>query len=433
MGLARNSTTSWATLAARAPSATAWARRRFRPWVLASAIAPLCLAVGIGWAAGALAAAPAAPLVADQNPVAVGAPGTLIQSKPDFGAPLGAAAYRILYRSTGLDGQPIEVSGMVVVPAGPPPPGGRLIVAWAHPTTGVVERCAPSQARIRFQMISGLRDMVAHGYVVAATDYPGLGTAGPHPYLVGVSEGRAVLDSVRAARALPGVGAGARFAVWGHSQGGQAALFTGLLAKSYAPDLQLVGVAAAAPATELATLMQAEINTFAGRNLTGMTLWSWARVYGAPIDKVVEPSAMPTVDRLAKECIESIFDIMARRRTSRPLDKAFLSVPDVAETEPWASLLARNTPGVLSADIPVFLAQGTKDQIVLPEVTRDYMRRLCMSGSAVELDVMAGVGHGFIAAKSAKAAVSWISDRFAGLPAPSDCQSLKAAAEGSRA
>ncbi len=91
--------------------------------------------------------------------------------------------------------------------------------------------------------------MVDRGYVVAATDYPGLGTPQTHPYLVGVSEARAVLDSVRAARAL--TGAQNRFAVWGHSQGGQAALFTGLIAKSYAPDLDLVGVAAAAPATDL--------------------------------------------------------------------------------------------------------------------------------------------------------------------------------------
>src|SRR6202012_4130896 len=154
-----------------------------------------------------------------------------------------------LYRSIGLQGQPIAVSGVVVEPPGPPPPGGRPIIAWAHPTTGVVPHCAPSLALFGFQQIQGLREMVERGYAVAATDYPGLGTPGPHPYLVGVSEGRAVLDSVRAARTMPGVGGGRTFAVWGHSQGGHAALFSGLVAKSYAPELELDGVAAAAPAT----------------------------------------------------------------------------------------------------------------------------------------------------------------------------------------
>src|ERR1700689_3992869 len=174
-------------------------------------------------------------------------------------------------------------------------------------------------------MIAGLRLMLARGYVVAATDYPGLGTPETHPYLVGDSEARAVIDSVRAARQIQAVGAGARFVVWGHSQGGQAALFTGLLAHDYAPDLQLLGVAAAAPATELSTLMNADLDTSGGRNLTAMTLWTWARVYQAPSGPGIAPSAIPVVDRLAEECIESIFDIWQRRRTEKPLAQAFLS------------------------------------------------------------------------------------------------------------
>jgi acetyl esterase/lipase len=117
--------------------------------------------------------------------------------------------------------------------------------------------------------------MLARGYVVTATDYPGLGTPEVHPYLVGRSEARAVLDSVRAAKKIPEAGAGDRFAVWGHSQGGQAALFTGLEAARYAPELKIVGVAAAAPATDLAALMSEDLGTGGGNNITAMTLWSW--------------------------------------------------------------------------------------------------------------------------------------------------------------
>jgi hypothetical protein len=111
-----------------------------------------------------------------------------------LGAPDGAEAYRVVYRSTDPNGRDIDVSRLVVTPSGEAPSGGRPIVAWAHPTTGVMPRCAPSQAMFRFQMIQVLRDMVEHGYIVAATDYPGLGTEEPHPYLVGVGEARAVLD-----------------------------------------------------------------------------------------------------------------------------------------------------------------------------------------------------------------------------------------------
>jgi acetyl esterase/lipase len=348
-----------------------------------------------------------------------GPPGTVIRQQP---MPFrGGNAYRVLYRSTGLHDEPIAVSGVVIVPPGPPPPGGRPIVAWAHPTTGVVSRCAPSRAIFVFQQIQGLREMVERGYAVAATDYPGLGTPGPHPYLVGVSEARAVLDSVRAAQTMPEVGGSNRFAVWGHSQGGHAALFVGLIAKSYAPQVHLVGVAAAAPASELAALFDDDLDTQAGKNIAAMTLWSWARVYGAPMQDVVVPEAMPVVDRLAQECIESIFDLELRRRTAQPLAQKFLSVSSPTAVEPWRALLARNTPGTLPPEIPVFLSQGTTDAIIRPQVTQDYMHRLCRAGGKVRLLIMPGVGHGLAAHNSATAAVDWMGDRFAGAAAPDDC------------
>jgi acetyl esterase/lipase len=373
----------------------------------------------------AFAACSTGPTTSDAGPTAVvaGPAGSLVRLEALSGAPDGAAAYRILYRSTGLNNESILVSGAIIIPPGPPPPGGRPIVAWAHPTSGVEPQCAPSLARSLFRQIQGLRAMVELGYVVVATDYPGLGTPETHPYLVGVSEGRAVLDSVRAARQMPEAAVGSRFAVWGHSQGGQAALYTGLIAKDYAPELTLLGVAAAAPATDLVTLVNDDFNSVGGKNLTAMTLWSWARVYNAPIDRVVAPDAMPVVNRLAAECIESIFDILVRRRTERPLEQSFLTVQNFTALEPWHSLLASNTPGALPPGIPVFLAQGDADQLVRPAVTRAYMGQLCRAGSRVRMVWLPGVGHGFAARDSASAAVAWMTDRFAAAVPPNDCGS----------
>ena len=127
------------------------------------------------------------------------------------------------------------------------------VVAWAHGTTGVARQCAPSLYPAALRWIPGLANAIGRGYVVAATDYPGLGTVGVHPYLIGESEGRAVLDSVRAARHLDGAGANEHFAVWGHSQGGHAVLFAGALAPRYAPELRLAGVAAAAASAATAS------------------------------------------------------------------------------------------------------------------------------------------------------------------------------------
>ena len=350
-----------------------------------------------------------------------GPPGTIIRQEPMAFAPAYISAVRVLYRSRGLHGEPIAVSGVVIAPRGAPPPGGRPIVAWAHPTSGVATRCAPSLAMFVFEQIQGLRDMADRGFVVAATDYPGLGAPGVHPYLVGESEARATLDIVRAARSITATAASSDFAVWGHSQGGQAALYVGLIAKRYAPELHLVGVAAAAPATELARLMGDDLGSPGGDNLTSMTLWSWQRVFGAPMSRVVESRAVPVVDRLALACIESVYDILVRRRIGARLRDGFLSVKNPLALEPWRSLAAANTPGTLPRDIPLFIAQGSNDQLVRPEVTRDYVARSCRAGGKVRFFAMPGVGHGLAARNSARAAVKWIAARFAGEAPPDDC------------
>ncbi len=350
-----------------------------------------------------------------------GPPGSVIRTEPMRDSWFGARTFRVLYRSTGLKGEPIAVSGAIIVPGGTPPAGGWPVVAWAHPTTGIVQHCAPTLAVFFFQQIPGLRMMLERGFAIAATDYPGLGTPGPHPYLVGVSEGRAVLDSIRAAHALPGAGVGTRAVLWGHSQGGQAVLFAAKMASSYSPDLAILGVVAAAPATELGALMRADIATAGGKNLLAMTLWSWDRVFRAPMRDIVVPEAIPEVDRLANICLESFVDIRPRQSIGKEFSRQFLKVDNPTTMEPWQRLLAENTIGTLPPGIPVLIAQGKADNVVDPPVTASYAKALCAAGSRVEVLLYDGVGHGMISRDAAKPSVDWMAERFAGRIAPSAC------------
>jgi pimeloyl-ACP methyl ester carboxylesterase len=356
-----------------------------------------------------------------------GAPGDVIRHEPIPGAPAGAQAYKVLYISTGLDGQPIAVSGIVIIPTVPAPRGGWDVVAWAHPTTGVAVQCAPSLSEHPFAEMFGIEALLSRGYVVTATDYPGLGTAGPHPYLVGVSEGRAVLDLVRAARRLPGEQIGPRFAVWGHSQGGQAALWAGELAASYAPDLALVGIGAAAPATDLAVLMDDDLNSTAGRVLISYAVWSWSRVYATPVDDILKSSALPVVDEVAAGCILTYGDAFHVALDARPLRSGFLAT-DPDSVPVWAAIFKRNHLGDEPIAVPMFLAQGTKDPIVRPAVTTALATRLCRRGETVHYVRLEDTGHMGAGQKIAPAMVAWMENRFAGNPAPSDCASLLKAA-----
>jgi pimeloyl-ACP methyl ester carboxylesterase len=144
------------------------------------------------------------------------------------------------------------------------------VIAYTHGTGGVASDCAPSLVTNQAQqplLFEGGGELLRAGYVVAASDYEGLGTPGPHPYLVGESEAMNELDVVRAARNLTEAHAGDEFVVWGHSQGGHASLFTGQLAAGYAPELRLLGVVAGAPMPNLADLFQVNIRTTVGKIL----------------------------------------------------------------------------------------------------------------------------------------------------------------------
>jgi len=399
------------------------ARPKLRTLVLACGVATALAATALSHAeelAGGVEA-PVRPFYRAPSAASIGAPGSLIRYEALADAPAGARAWRVLYASRGLQDEPIAVSAVVVAPAGPAPVGGRPVVAWAHPTSGVATQCAPSLARSKFKQIQGLEAFLAQGQVVVATDYPGLGTAGTHPYLIGQSEGRAVLDAVRAAHALAEAHAGTEFVLWGHSQGGHAALFAAQLAASYAPELALRGVAVAAPATALDTLLREDADSDGGRNITAMTLWSWHRVFGLPLEGVLQPQARPAMDALSRECIESAYDLVQRKWSGRSLKQHFLAVPDVTVVEPWASLLRANIPGLPPAGLPVLIAQGQADTLVRPAVTVAYRDRVCAQGNPVRWLSLPKVGHGFIARDSAPAVAQWITQRFTADPAPNDC------------
>jgi pimeloyl-ACP methyl ester carboxylesterase len=332
----------------------------------------------------------------------------------------GAKAWRVLYSSTGLDGKPVGVSGVVIAPALPPPIAGRPVVAWAHPTTGVADNCAPSLRAGVFDTIPHLQALIALDYVVTATDYPGLGTPGPHPYLVGESEGRAVIDSVRAAREIEKAGANVRYAVWGHSQGGQAALFAGEIAPIYAPELTLAGVAAIAPATDLARLLADDVAERAGRLIASYSLWSWSRVYAAPLEPVVSESAVAVIDRAARDCIETWGESYRAVFDSAGLSAGFLK-DGAFEAEPWKQLLEENRPGRRPIRAPIYVAQGEEDTIVRPSVTADFVASLCRTGERVRYDRLPGVDHMRAGRASATTAIQWMRDRLDGKRAPTTC------------
>ncbi len=360
------------------------------------------------------------------SPLPAGKPGDIIRSQPLAGAPAGSQAWLVLYHSQGFNNEDIAVSGMIFAPTGAAPAGGRPIVSWAHPTTGVADQCAPSSLSTGPALVAGLAGFLSAGYVVAATDYEGLGTPGIHPYLIGVSEGRGVLDAARAAKNLTETGASSTVFTWGHSQGGQASLFAGQLAPTYAPDLQVKGVAAAAPAGDLAQQFQDDLNTPDGIILGGWAMNAYQQLYGPTtpglnIDQMITPAGQTALDQFEDLCNVIPAQEAQIGTIIAPVMSSFWATSNPGSVPPWTQLLQQNTPGATKTPAPIFIAQDTADVVVVPATTAALAQSLCSMGDTVNLKSYPGLSHDVIGYESAPDALAWMQSIQSGQPAPTTC------------
>ncbi|MGU3645727.1 lipase family protein [Microbacterium sp. C23T] len=349
---------------------------------------------------------------AQPDDAADGDPGSLVKVDALLGAPLAARAWRIMYRTTDVHGDAAVATGVLVAPLTPAPSSGRTVVSWGHPTTGAARDCAPSYGFDPFVGIEGLRFLLDRGYAVVATDYVGMGTAGVDSYLVGVTGGNAVLDAVRAARAVPDARASERVVLWGHSQGGQAVLFAAQQAADYAPELDIQAVAAAAPAADLPGLMSAHLDDISGVTIGSYAFTAYADVYPeASLDAILTPAAQEIVPRMNQLCL--LTNIPKLHEIGQPLVGDF-TTSDPTKTEPWASLLEANSAGATAFDAPLFLAQGLADELVVPSDTTEFAQHEVDLGMDVTYHEIPFATHGTVAYLALPAMLRWLDGVSAG-------------------
>jgi alpha-beta hydrolase superfamily lysophospholipase len=389
-------------------------KRRW-PWILGSLL--LLLAVFAFLFRQATVPQQPSAFYTPPDPLPAGEPGTIIRSEPiTANVPDGARAWRVMYLSEGADGQPAAVSGIIAAPdAAAESP--RPVVAWAHGTLGVQPQCGTGHLDDPFEFIPQVERLIQEGYVLAATDYPGLGTPGVHPYLFGQTAAAAVLDSVRAARQLD-TGAGDRFIVWGHSQGGHSTLWAAQEAAEYAPELELVGAAAIAPAADLIGILDASMNERAGAILVSMALYAWnAHFPGASLAALVAPEAAEQVNRLAGTCTTTPAAFLLLGELQPP---ATFLPENLTEIDAFQQFIEANTPDG-PIDVPLLIAHGTADQIIPFAGSVREAERRCAAGEDVAFERYPGADHNPVVEESAVRVLGWIEDRFAGRPSGSTC------------
>lgn len=331
-----------------------------------------------------------------------------------------ASAVKIRYVSTsGIDGRETEVSGTVFTPAGRPPAGGWPIVSVGHGTTGISDDCAPSASPTLFGTIGLVTPFLSAGYVVTASDFEGLGTEGPHPYLQPDSAAFNVIDAVRAARnVVPGTSP--RWAALGLSQGGQASWAAAEQADTYGDGLDFVGAANLSPAADISPILAGgdEINLALPQQLL--------------LPYVLEGLSLshPELDRsdYVHGAFADNYDLLSSCLTARASEKlGLVGKVTPADTRPATAADADRINGWLEeialprkrAAGPLYVVVGTADTLIRPEWTQAAVERACADGDVVEYSARPGEGHADGAA--VPGAVAWVQDRFAGLPAPDTC------------
>ncbi|GHH65485.1 triacylglycerol lipase [Kitasatospora indigofera] len=368
---------------------------------------------------------------------------------PGPGGPLPGTATRLMYKSTDSTGRPVAVTGAYIEPSAAWKGGGPSpLVAVAPGTMGQGDQCAASMGLQHPIALNGtsvsvgyedvaIYRLLAAGAAVVVTDYAGLGTTDRlHTYVNRLDGGHALLDAVRAARALPGstVTAASRIGLFGYSQGGGASAAAAELQPSYAPELKLAGTYAGAPPANLTDVMKG----IDGSALAGALGWSLNGFLQADpdlraiADARLNAKGKAALNDLSTMCVgDAIFGYAFTKSTA--WTNGGESVSDIVAAEPkLRAMLDAQRIGTLKPAGPVRLATGIQDDIVPHAQARQLAVDWCRKGVDVTYDAIAlpDLGDGLLTNHLAPLltdqgeAISWLTDRLAGKAAGSNCWTM---------
>lgn len=361
-------------------------------------------------------------------------PGTMLRSAAlpkAYSLPAAAHAYRILYSSTGWpDGKPVAVSGALFVPAGKPPKGGWPLIAWAHGTTGYADVCAPSAMPRSDRDVRYLGQWLKDGYAIVATDYQGLGTRGPHPYLQYKSEGMAVLDSIRAVQAThPELGR--TVLTMGQSQGSGAAIGAAYIAPHYAPELKIAGTVATGIVAqtddtrgarqEKVPSLYAKPDDYGNAGFEVLFLLGTVRssdpAHIRPED-IVSDRAMPLLRAGEHMCLRDLFAESARRKITMA---DFYKRP-TGDLEAIADKTGK-FPDV-AIKTPVFVGTGLADTMAQTVSQYNFVSAMCAAGTTVQWHYYPHATHGSAVMRSRADSPAFVKAAMQGKPIENRCAAL---------
>ncbi|PXX65192.1 secretory lipase [Nocardia tenerifensis] len=379
---------------------------RARPGLRAVAAAvTVAFAVVTALLTGAVAPAPAAavPLTQDDSfyrppeGFEAQAPGAILRSREVHLAvltvlPLNVRSWQLLYRTTDLDEQPTVAVTTVILPAGADPNRARPLVSLQLYYDSASNDCSPSYVLQQGSGLPGLEGihsqseliaiagLISQGWAISIPDYEGL----DGHLTVPKEPGYLILDGVRAAEGFQPLGlngADTPVALWGYSGGGMGSGWAAEMQPTYAPELNVKGIALGAPTSDVVSLLHVNGSMFS--SLIGIGISSLRKAFPdfkQAADRYLTPEGRALMDRTERQCLPrnaltQMFVDYGRMLTIPIPD--FLQVPEIKKVFE-STVLGRTIPTA-----PIFLYQGVFDEAV-PVWTNDRLsQQWCAGGASV--------------------------------------------------
>lgn len=403
------------------------ARRRGQLHLALAAIATaLCLLLSGPTAAvaGPLNDPRSDPFYVPPSTLPAGSHGTLIRARQFLPIGLAAWGWQIMYKSTDVSGNPIAVTGTVLVPWTPwfqiSP---RPIIGWASGTQGVADICAPSHqlaVGTDYEAATGpLGWTLGRGWAIAMTDYQGLGTPGDHTYGVAIPTGRAMLDAVTAAQQLgaANLSANAPVGLVGYLQGGHAAAIAAEIQPGYAPALKVKGVVAGAGPSNVDVLYAAHNGGLFGGVLPYLLIGLNAAYPELSLDSILTSYGKAVI---AEARNNKCLFVMAASYPGTS-DAVLVNSPGILDRPDWKARFQQQRTGTATPAVPALVYAGLLDEVVPYADSKKTFTAWCAGGAKALFKTIGITEHATGMLLGLPIALDWMGDRFAGEPAPSNC------------
>ncbi len=411
---------------------------------LTVALAGIAIALVVGWVTALtdapVAVASSAPALPSNDPfysysgsLQGIAPGTVLRSRAVSIAENGSAtpitASQVLYRTVNEAGQPSVTVTTIIRPAATI--GTPKLVSYQTAYDALGSECDPSYtlqggnssystAQQEEQIILGY---VSAGYTVAVPDYEGENL----DWAAGQESGYDTLDGIRAAenylnasQESPPVG------MVGYAGGSIATEFASELAPTYAPGLDIVGVAEGGVPVDFFHNLSYINGSPAWSGVIPAVLVSLSRAFNVSFQGYLSPYGVQVTNQVKDECINNFvgnYPGLTIQSLLKPQYQDYLQFPDLVRIGDELIMSRTWTPKG-----PLFMgvgnADGTGDGVMVAADVEALAYTYCQRGVSVEFNEYTGDTHDNAAVPFEQGALTFLSDRLNGQSVADGCSSI---------